>query len=170
MNLKGSVVVLETMDLYFEDIDVGTVFYSPRRTVTEADVVNFAGISGDYNPLHTDETYAKNTDFGKRVAHGLLGLSIASGLFTRTELSQRMQKSGIALLGIDWKFVGPLMIDDTIHLEIEIKDKRITSNPDRGVVTFLRKVVNQDNKTIQIGEVPMLVKTRIRLGMKGVSK
>ena len=147
-------------ELYFDDIEVGTVFTSPRRTITEADVVNFAGLSGDYNPLHTDEIAAQKTPFGQRVAHGLLGLTIASGLFTRTALSQRMQKSGIALLGLNWRFEKPIFIGDTIHLQIEVKDKKVSSKPTQGVITFIRKVVNQNGDIVQTGEVPVLVRCK----------
>lgn len=149
-----------TDKLYFEDIEIGSVFTSPRRTVTEADVVNFAGLSGDYNALHTDEVYAKTTMYGERVAHGLLGLVIASGLFTRTDLSSRLRGTSIALLGVDWKFTGPLKLGDTIRLEVEVTSKRLTSKPGKGVVVFLRKVINQHDEIIQKGEMPYLVKTR----------
>lgn len=147
-------------NLFFEDLEIGAIFHSPKRTVTEADVVNFAGLSGDYNALHTDDEYAKESIYGERVAHGLLGLIIASGLFTRTELNSRLRKALIALLGVNWKFAKPLKFGDTIHLEIEILSKRKTSKPGRGVVVFQRNVVNQNKEVVQQGEVPMLIKTR----------
>ncbi|MFZ5631503.1 MAG: MaoC/PaaZ C-terminal domain-containing protein [Bacillota bacterium] len=144
--------------LYFEDLEVGARFSSSARTVTEADIVNFAGVSGDYNALHVDAEYAKNSIFGERVAHGLLGLVIASGLFTGTDLNARCSKSLLALLGIDsWKFKGPLKIGDTVHLEIEVADKRETSRPDRGVVVFRRILVNQRGEVVQEGQWPMLI-------------
>lgn len=146
--------------LFFEDLTVGDRFTSSGRTITEADVVNFAGLSGDYNALHMDAEYAKTTQFGQRIAHGLLGLVVASGLFTKTELNSRLHNSLIALLGVDWKFTGPLYIGDTVHLEIEVLSKRNTKKPDRGIVVLLRNVVNQRGEVVQKGEVPMLLKTR----------
>lgn len=144
--------------LYFDDFEVGESFLSPARTITEADVVNFAGLSGDYNALHVDDEYAKNTIFGERVAHGLLGLTISSGLFTRTDLNRRMTPSLLALLGLNsWKFMGPIKMGDTIHLEIEIQNKEVTSKPDRGIVYFKRKVINQKGELIQEGITPMLI-------------
>lgn len=144
--------------LYFEDFEVGARFSSSARTVTEADIVNFAGVSGDYNALHVDAEYAKKSIFGERVAHGLLGLVIASGLFTGTDLNARCGKSLLALLGIEsWKFKRPLKIGDTVHLEIEVSGKRETSRPDRGVVAFRRMLVNQRGDIVQEGEMPMLM-------------
>lgn len=144
--------------LYFDDFVVGESFLSPARTITETDVVNFAGLSGDYNALHVDNEYAKNSLFGGRIAHGLLGLTVASGLFTMTDLNRKMASSLLALLGINsWRFLGPLKFGDTIHLEIEIVSKEKTSKPDRGIVYFKRKVVNQRGEVIQEGTTPMLI-------------
>ncbi|CAI8871633.1 Acyl dehydratase [Brevibacillus sp. IT-7CA2] len=144
--------------LYFEDFEVGESFLSPARTITETDVVNFAGLSGDYNALHVDEEYAKDTIFGERIAHGLLGLTVSSGLFTRTELNRRMSSTMIALLGINsWRFLRPLKFGDTIHLDIEIIGKEETSKPDRGIVYFKRKVVNQRGEVVQEGTTPMMI-------------
>ncbi|NTU29766.1 acyl dehydratase [Brevibacillus sp. HB1.1] len=147
--------------LYFEDFEVGTCFTSPARTITEADVVNFAGLSGDYNALHVDAEYAKSSIYGERVAHGLLGLAVSSGLFTRTELNRRMAPSLIALLGIQsWRFLGPLKIGDTIQLEVEIVEKEETSKPDRGIVFFKRKMLNQRGEVVQEGTTPMLIRRK----------
>lgn len=148
-------------DLFYEDLEIGATFSSPARTITEADVVNFAGLSGDYNALHTDAEYAKSSIFGERVAHGLLGLVVASGLFTRTELNARMSRSLVALLGINsWQFKKPLKFGDTVKLEIEIADKRETNNFNRGVVTFKRRLVNQKGEVVQEGDLPMLILKR----------
>ncbi|MFF2528007.1 MaoC/PaaZ C-terminal domain-containing protein [Brevibacillus sp. NPDC058079] len=147
--------------LYFEDFEVGTCFTSPARTITEADVVNFAGLSGDYNALHVDAEYAKSTIYGERIAHGLLGLAVSSGLFTRTELNRRIAPSLLALLGIQsWRFLGPLKIGDTIHLEVEIVEKEQTSKPDRGIVYFKRKMLNQRGEVVQEGTTPMLIRRK----------
>ncbi|UED77932.1 MaoC/PaaZ C-terminal domain-containing protein [Brevibacillus sp. DP1.3A] len=147
--------------LYFEDFEVGTCFTSPARTITEADVVNFAGLSGDYHALHVDAEYAKSTIYGERIAHGLLGLAVSSGLFTRTELNRRMAPSLLALLGIQtWRFLGPLKIGDTIHLEVEIVEKEQTSKPDRGIVYFKRKMLKQRGEVVQEGTTPMLIRRK----------
>lgn len=148
------------VEFYFEDLEVGARFTSPGRTVTEADIVNFAGLSGDYMPLHTDAEYAKNTIFGERIAHGLLGLIIASGLFTRTELAGGITNTVIALLGVTWGFKGPIKIGDTVHLEVEVVDKKETSKGDRGIVTLKRRLINQRGELVQEGETPLMVKRR----------
>jgi acyl dehydratase len=146
---------------YYEDLEVGRQFLSPGRTITEADIVNFAGLSGDYNQLHTDAEYSKNTMFGERVAHGMLGLVITSGLYNRTELSAKSNKSLMALLGVNsWKFMGPIKIGDTLHLVVEVAEKRETSKPDRGIVVFRRKLVNQRGETVQEGEMPMMIRRK----------
>lgn len=113
------------MVMYFDDFNIGDKFTSPARTVTETDIVMFAGLSGDYNPLHTDAEFCKDTIFGEKIAHGLLGISILTGLSTRLGI---FDGSAIAFLGInDWKFKIPILTNDTIHFEMEVVDKRETS-------------------------------------------
>src|SRR3954471_22046595 len=97
---------------FFDDIEVGEAYESPGRTVTETDIVLFAGISGDYNVLHTDAELMKSSIFGERIAHGLLGLSIQSGLLTRAMAPY----ATLAFVGLRWKFKGPIKIGDTIHV------------------------------------------------------
>lgn len=118
------------MPMYFEDFEVGQRFVTAGRTVTEADVVNFAGVSGDYNPIHTDAEFAKSTPFGQRIAHGLLVLSMLTGLRQRTGATDGTL---IAWLEIrNYRFLKPVLIGDTVHGETEIVEKRETSKPDRG--------------------------------------
>jgi acyl dehydratase len=148
-------------EYYFEDFIVGSKFFSPGRTVTEADIVNYAGLSGDYMPIHTNAEYAKGTIFGERVAHGFLGLIIASGLFTRTELANGIQGTVIALLGVNWGFKGPIKIGDTVHLEVEVVDSKETSKNDRGIVTLKRRLINQEGTLVQEGETPLMVRKRL---------
>lgn len=143
--------------LYFEDLQVGEEIVSPARTVTESDIVSFAGLSGDYNALHTDEEFARGTLFQGRVAHGLLGLSIASGLFTRTEFMQRIQKALLAFLGLTWKFTGPIKIGDTIYVKVKLVDKKETKRPDRGVIVLERTVINQRDEVVQQGETTLMI-------------
>jgi len=147
-----------TNGIYFEDITPGQEFISPARTVTETDIVNFAGLSGDFNVIHTDAEFTKMTPFGQRIAHGLLGLSIASGLAARRPGGE--QHRIIAFLGMTWDFRKPVFIDDTIHLEEVVAEKRETSNPAMGVVTYAVKVVNQRNEICQEGEWKVMYMTR----------
>src|SRR5690606_39241691 len=111
--------------LYFEDLEPGQTFVSTGRTITEADVVNFAGLSGDFNQIHLDAEAAKRTMYGQRVAYGVLGLSIATGLLDRIGL---FRESMAAMLGIEsWTFAHPIFIGDTVHLKLTIESTRLTS-------------------------------------------
>lgn len=147
--------------LFLDDLHVGLSESSPARTVTEADVVMFAGLSGDYNALHTDAQLAAGTEFGERIAHGLLGTSIASGLFTRTALSQSLQGSLIAMLGVDCRFEGPVRIGDTLHVEAEVIALRPAANGQRGVATIERRVINQHGERVQLLTTPMLIRRSV---------
>lgn len=141
--------------LYFEEFEVGHKVASPGRTITETDVVMFAGLSGDYNQLHTDEVFAQGAQFGSRVAHGLLGLSIASGLATRLGL---MEGTVEAFLGLDWKFRRPIYLGDTIHVTVEVANTRGMRRLGGGIVDFDVEVVNQDGEVVQKGQWRVLAK------------
>jgi acyl dehydratase len=142
---------------FYEDYAVGDEFITPARTVTESDVAQFAGLTGDYNRLHTDAEYMKSSPFGERIAHGLLGLSIANGLKYRTD----MDSDGvIAFLGLTWSFTGPIRLGDTIHAVLCVASTRESSKPDRGVVVFAVRVHNQRGERVQEGEFTMLLKRR----------
>jgi acyl dehydratase len=133
---------------YFEDIRVGEEYTSPGRTVTEADIVIFAGLSGDYNVLHTDAEHMKASTFGERIAHGLLGLAIQQGLLGRV-----MPPSGTEQLGaLKWKFKGPIKIGDTIHVRARVAAKKDGDKPEWGLVTIERWVLNQRGEVVQEGE------------------
>ncbi|HNR30428.1 MAG TPA: MaoC/PaaZ C-terminal domain-containing protein [Candidatus Hydrogenedentes bacterium] len=136
--------------IYFEDIEEGRVATSPARTVTEADIVNFAGLSGDFNILHTDAEFMKGTPFGQRIAHGLLGLSIASGLVARNPGAE--QHRLVAFLGMTWDFRNPVLIGDTIHVVQTAASKRPTSKPGLGVVVYDVQVKNQRGQVCQEGQ------------------
>jgi len=138
--------------VYFEDIPVGEEYASPGRTVTEADVVIFAGLSGDYNVLHTDAEHMKASQFGERIAHGLLGLSIQQGLLDRVVTAQVTGP----LAAVKWKFKGPI----TIHVLAQVTAKRDGEQPGWGVVTVARRVVNQRGEVVQEGETDHLVGRR----------
>jgi acyl dehydratase len=142
---------------YFEDIQVGDEHLSPGRTVTESDIVTFAGLSGDYNVLHTDAEFMKTSIFGERIAHGLLGLAISSGLGTR---AMAKPYATLAFLGLRWRFKGPIKIGDTIKVRMKVTAKRETSKPDRGIVTVQRHVLNQRGEVVQEGDTELMVERR----------
>jgi acyl dehydratase len=142
---------------YFEDVTVGDEYVSPGRTVTETDIVAFAGLSGDYNVLHTDAEFMKSSIFGERIAHGLLGLAIASGLGSR---AIPRPYATLASLGLRWRFKGPIKIGDTIKVRLKVTDKRETSKPDRGIVTIQRHVLNQRGEVVQEGDTELMVERR----------
>ncbi|WP_010676987.1 MaoC family dehydratase [Bacillus timonensis] len=146
------------MGLYYEDFEIGQVFVSQARTITESDVVQFTGLSGDFNPLHTDEEFAKNTPFGTRIAHGALGFSIMTGLMDRLGV---FSGTAIAFLGIDnWSFPKPIFIGDTIYFEMKITNKRPTSKGGRGIIFREITVFNQNKEIVQKGQMNIMVKCR----------
>jgi acyl dehydratase len=141
---------------FFDEIQVGEEYESPGRTVTETDIVIFAGLSGDYNILHTDAEFMKSSIFGERIAHGLLGLAIQAGLFTRA--SQPF--ATLAFVGLRWKFKGPIKIGDTIRVRARVAAKKETAKADRGLITLERSVLNQRDEVVQEGETDLLVERR----------
>jgi 3-hydroxybutyryl-CoA dehydratase len=143
--------------LYFEDFAVGQRVVSQGRTITEADIVAFAGLTGDWNPLHTDAEHARGTLFGERIAHGLLILSVASGLASRLGF---MEGTVEAFLGLEWKFRAPVKIGDTVHLEAQVAGVRAMPRLGGGIVTFDVKVINQRNETVEKGTWEVLVKSK----------
>ena len=142
--------------LYWEEWKIGAEFITSARTITETDIINFAGISGDYNPLHIDEEFCRNTQFGTRIAHGPLVYSIATGLIFQLHL---YDDTLIAFLGFDsLKFTKPVKIGDTIHARVEVIEKRETSKSDRGIMKRLLQVLNQNNELVQEGVQAFLLK------------
>ena len=127
--------------LYFDDFQVGQKFVTKSRTITETDIINFAGVSWDHNQLHTDAEYATGTSYGKRIAHGLLGVVAHAGLSY-----QLTEDSILALLEINWKFHLAIYIGDTIRVEQTVKDLRESSGGNRGILTFEKEVKNQKNR------------------------
>jgi acyl dehydratase len=140
---------------YFDEIEVGEEYESPGRTVTEADIVLFAGLSGDYNVLHTDAEFMKTSIFGERIAHGLLGLSIQAGLLSRAMVPY----ATIAFGGLRWKFKAPIRIGDTIRVRARVASKKETK-PGRGVVVLARTVLNQRDEVVQEGDTELIVERR----------
>lgn len=144
--------------LFLEDLEVGQTFTGPARTITEADVVAFAGLSGDFNPIHTDVEFAKTSPYGQRVVYGLLGLSVLTGLLDRTRL---FSGSAIAMLGLrDWTFTAPLFIGDTVTLRMEIRGVKRTSRGDRGVVDRYFELLNQRGEVLQRGHIDLMIRSR----------
>ena len=139
---------------YFEEMEEKAKFTTRGRTITEADIVHFAGLSGDYNPLHTDAVFAAQSHFGQRVAHGALIFSIASGLAYSTGF---MDGTVMAFTASDWKFGAPVMIGDTIRVEVTVGKKREAKAAGGGFVTFEVKVLNQADTTVQKGTWTVLV-------------
>jgi acyl dehydratase len=135
--------------LWFEEFEIDQKVVTIGRTITETDVVAFAGLSGDYNQIHTDSEFCKSTNFGQRVAHGLLGLSIASGLIAQ---SGTLDGTVIAFREIDeWKFSYPIFIGDTIHVELIIKETKPFPRLGGGTVRILVKVINQREEVVMKG-------------------
>ena len=147
------------LHLYFDDVAVGQEWRSLGRTITEADVINFAGLSGDFNPIHTDHEFARTTPFRRPIAHGLLVFSVASGLGVNFPMMRTL-----AVLSIrDWQFRGPVFIGDTIRVRSEVLEKEARSRGRRGVITWKRQVINQEQKVVQEGVTLTLVEGRAAL-------
>jgi acyl dehydratase len=142
--------------LYFEEFEVGQTIETPARTITETDVVIFAGLSGDYNPLHTDAEFAKETMFGERIAHGLLGLAVVSGLAWRTGF---MEGTADALISVETKFRNPVKFGDTIRARFMVKQKKEMKRMGGGFVTLGVVVLNQRDETVQKGDWTVLIRS-----------
>ena len=142
--------------LYFDQFSVGDTWDSPARTITEADLVIFAGYSGDFNPVHTDEEYAKTTQFGTRIFHGPGAFAIATGLESRLGIKEG---TAIAFLGMTWTLKAPVFIGDTIRVrETVAETKASSSKPDRGIVTFDVQILNQRDEPCQDGQWVVMFK------------
>jgi len=147
--------------LNFDDFKEGDTFVSQARTVTEADVVNFAGLSGDFNPLHTDAVFAAGTPVGERVAHGMLVAAMATGMANWTGV---FEGTTLALMEQVIRYKGMVKLGDTVHLELSVAQTRPTSKPDRGVVTFDARVLNQEEQVVQEGQWVLMIGRRNAAG------
>jgi 3-hydroxybutyryl-CoA dehydratase len=145
--------------LFFDDVAVGEEWESPGRTVTETDIVNFAGISGDFNAIHIDHAFAATTQFRRPVAHGLLVFSISSGLTLWTPPMRTLAFMSIR----EWQFKAPVFSGDTIHVRTKVLEKQERSRGRRGVITWQRQAINQDGKVVQEGVTVTLVEGRANL-------
>ncbi|MFO8037225.1 MAG: MaoC/PaaZ C-terminal domain-containing protein [Anaerolineales bacterium] len=140
---------------YYQDFEVGERVLSAGRTITESDIMTFAGLSGDFNQLHTNEIYAQENPYGKRIAHGLLILSVVSGLSARLGFAEG---TALALTNISWKIKAPVMIGDTIQAIFTVKRKKRVSQMDGGFVEFTVQVNNQRGEIVHKGTWTVLVK------------
>jgi acyl dehydratase len=141
-----------------EEFEVGQVDESRARTITETDVVQFSWISGDVNPMHTDAVHSAKSPIGQRIAHGALGLSIATGLSASLGY---LEGSAVAALGIDeWKFLKPILFDDTVRLRATVVSARPSSKSDRGVLVRRMELLNQRDEVVQTGLMTTMVLTR----------
>lgn len=140
----------------FDEFAVGDEFYTAARTVTEGDVSLFAGLSGDFNPLHTNEEFGKTTPFGTRIAHGVLSLSVATGLANQLGV---FEGTTIAVAEMTTRFTGAVLFGDTIRLVLKVIDKKESKKPDRGVITVQTTLYNQREQSVLEGQwVIMLVR------------
>jgi acyl dehydratase len=140
--------------LTFDQFNLGDSFASQGRTVTEADVVAFAGLSGDFNPLHTDATFAARTPFGERIAHGMLVAAMATGMANWTGV---FEGTTLALMEQVIQYKGVVKFGDTVHLRLTVAEKKETSKPDRGIVFFEAQVLNQDGLAVQEGRWTLMM-------------
>ncbi len=144
--------------LYFEEFSVGQKITSVARTVAESDIMTFAGLTGDYNQIHTDAEFAKGTQFGQRVAHGMLGMSLAVGLLMRTGV---LEGTVLAFREIvEWKFIKPVFIGDTLHVEMEVKELKAMPRIGGGQAMVALDVKNQKDETLMRGTLAVLVASK----------
>jgi 3-hydroxybutyryl-CoA dehydratase len=141
----------------FEEFKVGDTLVSPGRTIIEADIVNFAGVSGDFTQLHTNAEYARQGVFGQRVAHGLLGMAVASGLLAQLGFVEGTIQ---AFRELAWKFSLPIFIGDTLHVQAAVIDLKAMPRLKNGAVTLEIQVINQHDRVVQSGQWVLLVASR----------
>lgn len=152
----------QTKSLCFDDIEKGQEYLTASRMVTGQDVLDFARLTGDHNRLHTDPEYAKGTAFGAPIAHGLLTLSVANGLYMQLGL---FEKYTVANLGIEsWSFKKPVFFGDSLHIHLQLEGKRQTSDPRRGVIRWKVTVVNQKGQSVAEGIWNKMFLTRAAIG------
>lgn len=145
---------------FWEDLPTGFKYRTSSRTITEADIVSFAALTGDMNRAHVDDEFARGGPFGRRIAHGLLVVSYMAGLNTRTIVNQLLEPAMLALLGTECRFLKPVFAGDTVTVDIEVMEARPSSKSDRGIVKFRRSAVNQRDEVVVECFVSMLFKRR----------
>jgi 3-hydroxybutyryl-CoA dehydratase len=153
---EPTMTVVTPPSLYFEDLDPEVTYQSAARTVTQADIITFAGLSGDFNPIHMDHEFAAGTPFRQPIAHGFVVFSIASGLSTHAPATRT-----VALVGVkEWKFSAPVFIGDTIRVLSRVTEKVVKGVGKRGEVVWHRQIVNQHGKTVQEGLMMTVIECR----------
>lgn len=143
------------MGRMYDELQIGQSFQTPRRTIIDADIMQFAGLTGDFNPLHVDDVFAEASDFGARIAHGPMLVGMSFGLASRAGL---FDGTVLGLLDLNWRFSGPVRPGDTVGVVATVTDKKSSRKPDRGVVDFQFDVVNQRGETVQIGNAKILMR------------
>jgi len=141
---------------YFEDIEAGYTYTTPAITIGEHHILTFAGLTGDFTPVHVDEEFAREMGFRGRLAHGLLGLSMIDALKNRCLVSFHV----VAALNWTWRFTGPLFIGDQLQARLRISDKRLTSKSNRGIITLDIRATNQHDDVVQEGTNQIMVLCR----------
>jgi acyl dehydratase len=145
------------MGLYWEEFEEGKEYITRARTVTEADVVAFAGLSGDFNPLHTDAEFMRASQFGERIAHGMLVSSISTGLSSQMGW---FEGTTLALMEVTFRFKAPVKFGDTVRTVIKVRDKKETSKPDRGILVAEANVLNQRDEVVVEGQWTTMMRRR----------
>jgi acyl dehydratase len=144
--------------LFFDEYKIGATYTTLGRTVSETDIVNFVNLGGFIEPLFMDMEYvAKESVFGRRAAPGAMTFALSEGLVMQTGL---IHGTGMAWLGGEVKVTAPVLEGDTIRVEIEIADKRETKKPDRGIVTYKHRVLNQRGETVMELRLQRMIKRR----------
>jgi 3-hydroxybutyryl-CoA dehydratase len=144
----------QLVGLYFEEFEVGQKLVTRGRTITDSDLVQFAGLTGDFNPMHTDAEYMKGSMFGQRIAHGLLSLSYAMGQAYQLGV---LERTVLAFREIDMKFSAPVFIGDTIRAELTVLEKTEARRLGGGLVKFEMRILNQEGKVVQKGNISLLM-------------
>lgn len=145
---------------YFEEFELGDTVVTAGRTIAEADIVNFAGVAGDYTQIHVNAEFARQGAFGRRVAHGLLGLAVASGLLAQLGF---VEGTVLAFREMTWKFRLPVFIGDTVHVRATVAELKAMRRLGGGAVTFDVRIINQEDKVVQQGRWVLLIGSRLEV-------
>ena len=141
--------------LFYEEFKIGDKFFSEQQSIADLDIAKFAELSGDYNPIHVDEEFARTTLYGERIAHGLLGLSVVSGLAAKLGFAE---KTTVAFRGLEWKFRKPILIGDSVSAVFEVIEKRSVPIEGAGLIIFQVLVSNQEKSIVQKGKWSLIIK------------
>ena len=142
---------------YFEEVEPGMNFVTRGRTITETDIVSFAALTGDYNPMHTNDEYMKTHPMGRRVAHGMLTLSYAVGQMYQLGF---MERTVIAFRSVEMKFSLPVFVGDTLHSVVTITEKKEARRLGGGTITAEVRIINQDNRAVQTGKMVLILASK----------